>query len=178
MRKLASIQVIERLDPIEGKDRIELATVLGWHVIVKKGEFAVGGPCVYIEIDSVLPPKPEFEFLAPKKYRIRTMKMGGAISQGICFPLTILPVGHYDQGDDVTGLIGVTQYEPEMDNDKDVSPQNKKNRNPLMRFKWYRKLFGSRKSKGGFPDFISKTDEVRIQNAPFMLNDRNEYVVT
>ena len=34
----------------------------------------------------------------------------------------------------------------------------------LMRFKWYRKLFMKPKRKGGFPDWIVKTDETRIQN--------------
>lgn len=54
MRKLASIQRIEWLRPIEGRDRIELAGVLGWQVIVKKGEFHVGELCIYVEIDSIL----------------------------------------------------------------------------------------------------------------------------
>lgn len=34
----------------------------------------------------------------------------------------------------------------------------------MMRFKWYRKLFMKSKRKGGFPDWITKTDETRIQN--------------
>ena len=86
MRKLASIQKIEWIRPIEGKDRIVLAGILGWQVIVKKDEFQVGDLCVYVEIDSQLPEKPEYEFLRPKKFRIRTMKMGGVLSEGICLP--------------------------------------------------------------------------------------------
>lgn len=89
MRKLASIKSISDLMPIEGKDRIELAAVDGWHVIVKKGEFQIGDKCVYIEIDSVLPEKPEFEFLRSKNFHIKTMKMAGVVSSGICFPLSI-----------------------------------------------------------------------------------------
>lgn len=89
MRKLASIQTITEIMPIEGKDRIVLATVEGWHVIVQKSEFAVGDKCVFIEIDSVLPEKPWFEFLRPKKFRIRTMKLGNTISQGLALPLSI-----------------------------------------------------------------------------------------
>ena len=54
MRQLASIKVISDIAPIEGKDRIVLATVDGWRVIVKKDEFRVGDKCVYIEIDSAL----------------------------------------------------------------------------------------------------------------------------
>lgn len=125
MRHLASVQVIEDITPIEGKDRIVLAKVLGWRVIVQKADFNVGDKCVYCEVDSVLPEKPEFEFLRSKNFRIKTMKMAGVISQGICFPMSILP---YDCsiGDDVTNVIGVKQYEPDMDNDKYVGANNKK----------------------------------------------------
>ncbi len=40
--KLASIQRIAKLTPIEGADLIETATVLGWEIVVKKGEYQVG----------------------------------------------------------------------------------------------------------------------------------------
>ena len=174
--------MITALNPIPGKDRIELATVDGWTVIVKKGEFWVGGPCVYVEIDSVLPEKPEFEFLRPKDFRIRTMKMAGVISQGICFPLDILPVGHYNEGDDVTALLGVKKWERP---DATDSAQERKAAKPkfpkwLMRMKWFRQLvyrFDHREGRG-FPSFIPKTDETRIQNAPFYLNNRDPWVMT
>lgn len=91
MRKLASIQRITNLAPIEGKDRIELAFVGGWQLIVQKGQFEVGDLCVYIEIDSVLPEREEFEFMRRYNFRVKTIKIGGVISQGICFPLSILP---------------------------------------------------------------------------------------
>jgi RNA ligase (TIGR02306 family) len=57
-RKLASIQRIINLTPIDGADAIETATILGWSVVVKKGEFKIGDLCVYFEIDSLLPFKP------------------------------------------------------------------------------------------------------------------------
>ena len=47
-RTLASIQRIFEIVPIEGADRIELAKVLGWQVVVKKGQFKPGDLCVYI----------------------------------------------------------------------------------------------------------------------------------
>lgn len=89
-RKLATIEVIKDLRPIEGADAIEVATVRGWQVVVKKGEFSIGDLCVYCEIDSVLPPRPEFAFLEKVKYRIRTIRLRGCISQGIIFPMSIL----------------------------------------------------------------------------------------
>ena len=97
-RKLATIQKIINLEPIVGADLIEHATILGWKVVVKKGEFAINDLVVYCEIDSLLPERPEFEFLRKDKFRIRTVKMKGVISQGICFPLTVLKQGDWDFG--------------------------------------------------------------------------------
>ena len=63
MRKLASIQRIWKIEPIEGADKIELAHVLGWQCVVNKGQFQPMDAAVYLEIDSFLPIRPEFEFL-------------------------------------------------------------------------------------------------------------------
>jgi len=140
MRKLASIQKIKALESIEGADAIEKAQVLGWQLVVKKGEFKVGDLCVYCEIDSILPEKPEFEFLKPRKMRIKTIKLRGQVSQGICFPLSFLPDGtKIEEGLNVTELMGVKKFEPPI---------------PAC-------LEG--KMKGRFPSFIPKTDEPRIQ---------------
>lgn len=35
---------------------IEVATVLGWNVVVKKNLYQVGDHVIYVEIDSILPP--------------------------------------------------------------------------------------------------------------------------
>lgn len=182
MRQLASIKRITDIQPIEGKDRIVLAMVDGWSVIVQKSEFQVGDLCVYVEIDSVLPEKPEFEFLRSKNFRIKTMKMAGVISQGICFPLSILPAGRsYQEGEDVTELIGVTQYEPTMDKERDDdNTPKKKYPRWVMRNKLLRRLILGKKKGGSkaFPSFVHKTDETRIQNMPFILKDKQPYVAT
>ena len=57
MRKLASIQKIWDVVPIENADAIELVKVLGWQCVAKKGEFNKGDLCIYFEIDSFLPVK-------------------------------------------------------------------------------------------------------------------------
>lgn len=128
MRKLASVQKIVNVEPIEGADRIELAHVLGWQCVVNKGEFKPGDPCVYFEIDSFLPIRPEFEFLRASSYknsellgegfRLRTMRFRGQISQGLCLPVSILTESGWQglpEGTDVTELLGVRKWEiPEM----------------------------------------------------------------
>lgn len=182
MRKLASIQRIEEMNPIEGRDQIVLARVLGWQVIVRKADYNVGDLCCYIEIDSVLPEKPEFEFLRPKKFHIKTMKMAGVRSEGICFPLSILPKRDkpYEIGEDVTDIIGVKQYEPTQDKESAdlLSAQAAAKHYPkfLMRFPWFRRLVLPKKASGKFPDFFSKSDEIRIQNIPYVLKDKSEFV--
>lgn len=140
MRKLASIQKIKRLEAIPNADAILKATVLGWQLVVKKDEFREGNLCVYCEVDSLMPDRPEFEFLRPRGMRIRTVKLRGQVSQGICLPLSYLPAdAPVREGDDVTDLLGIVKYEPPV-------PAN---------------LAGV--MKGGFPSFIPKTDETRVQ---------------
>lgn len=179
MRKLASVQRISGVSPIPGKDRIALARVEGWQVVVNKADFDVGDLCVYVEIDSILPEKPEFEFLRPKGFRIRTIKLGGALSQGICFPMSILPPGGYAVGDDVTDILGVTKYEPPAEPEPPAPKKAPRYPAFLMRFAWFRRLVQPKKLDASFPSFISKTDEIRIQNIPEILeNTEKSWVLT
>lgn len=147
-RALATIQTISALDPIPGADAIEAASVLGWKVVVRKGEFKVGGRAVYCELDSVLPEKPEFEFLRKCRFRIKTVKLRGQISQGILFPLSGFPgdSSKLRDGQDVTKELGVIKYEP-------VLPVN------------------LRGKAASFPAFIPKTDEIRLQSVLGVLDE-------
>lgn len=95
-RKLASIQKITELRSIEGADFIEEAIVGGWHAIVKKDDFQVGDLAVYLEIDSVLNPELDWVkeyalFMEKRKWRVKTMKFRGVLSQGLLLPLDVLP---------------------------------------------------------------------------------------
>jgi RNA ligase (TIGR02306 family) len=153
MRKLVTIQTIKDIRPIQNADAIEVATVLGWNVVVKKGEFSIGDRAIYFEIDSFLPCEPQFEFLRKSCYkqlpdgsegfRLRTVRLRGQLSQGLLLPLWNFPDIYFSGmsiGDEVTELLGVTKYEPPM---------------PAV-------LTGD--AKGAFPSFIQKTDQERIQN--------------
>src|SRR3989304_6702966 len=148
-RKLASIQRIIALDPIPGADRIERATILGWQLVVKKDEFDVGDLAVFYEIDSLLPDLPPYEFMRDKKFRVKTAKFRGQISQGLALPRDVvgIPIWSSEPGTDVTDMLGVTKYEPP-----------------------------AKTQMGGahvrtFPTFIPRTDETRIQSAPALLEE-------
>ncbi len=125
MRKLASIQRVWKIEPIEDADRIELAHVLGWQCVINKGQFKPMDVGVYFEIDSFLPLRPEFEFLRASSYKktdimgegfkLRTMCFRGKLSQGLLLPLGQFPEIPADAaiGDDVTELLGVRKLEIE-----------------------------------------------------------------
>ncbi len=143
-RKLASIRTISSIRDIPDADSIDCATIDGWNCVVKKGEFSPGDLCVYFEIDSVLPERPEYEFLRPKKFRIKTVRLRGQLSQGLCIPLSVAGVSGVE-GDDVTESLGVTKYEPHASNGGGGG-------------------FKHGRTAGTFPFFLTKTDQERIQN--------------
>lgn len=154
IRKLASVQRVKELLPIAGADRIELCLVLGWQVVVKKGEFEVGQLVYFLEIDSFVPSKIA-PFLtsdgkSPKEYsgvmgeRLRTVKLRKQLSQGLVLPI---PENlKFTEGEDVTDYLGVLKWE---------APEKADNS-------------GTRQAKGAvtraFPYFLRKTDQERIQN--------------
>lgn len=160
MRHLASVKVITDIKPISGADLIECAYVGGWPVVVKKDEFKVGQSIIYFEIDSVLPIKPEYEFLRKSSYkklhdgtegfRLKTVRLRGQISQGLILPLTFSAC----IGDDLTEQLGVVKYDP-----------------PLPA-----SLSGV--AIGLFPSFVRKTDEERVQNIPEVLASLDEVYIT
>lgn len=200
-RALAYTARCGKIESIEGADNIELMSVLGWKVIVKKGEFNEGDMCVYFEIDSKLPEKDWSAFMASKHYKVKTMKLGKfkVISQGLALPIYIFDVSiPNEEGVDVTELLGVT-YSVEEDNarkgkgDPDAKYRSMTARHKkifkqpwarwMMRRKWGRKImflfFGKKKDNPrGFPTFVSKTDEERVENQPWRIGDGKTYLAT
>lgn len=187
-RSMAHVETISSLSPIENADRIEIAHMDGnaWQVIVKKNEFNVGDKIVYIEIDAVLPAENSaFDFMADRKYRVRTIKLRGTLSQGLIMPISILPAGKiWKNGDDVTEILNIKKYDEYGDAAEKSSPDvnlarlrtakpkllRKKWIKRLMRYQWFRalifKLFLPRKKKTAWPEFMPRTDECRCENCP------------
>lgn len=171
MRKLASIRQIADIQPIEGADAIDVATVDGWKVVVKKGDYKIGDLAVYFEIDSWVPyelaPFLVKNAAIPRKYngvegeRLRTIRLRGQISQGLLLPIQSggslhatewtcagksLAIDAIDgdfnpEGLDVTEVLGVQKWEAPIPTQMEGQ------------------------AKGTFPtSFIPKTDQERIQN--------------
>ncbi len=178
MRKLASIQRVEDIVPIEGADRIVCIKVQGWELVAKKNEFKVGDKCVFFETDAVLPDHPIFDFMRKTKFRVKTIRLRGQISQGLAMPVTILE--HFTDrevdlsiGQDVTDVIGVVKYVPHKRQQAQRSSKSAKQSalfTFFMRFKFFRALrrrwVGD--ATGSFPTEVPKTAAERIQNMPYI----------
>ena len=225
-RELCYVTVVDSVTPIEGYDRVELAHVGGWTIVVGKGEFHAGDPAIYFEIDSKLPevePFTNMEFLAKKGYKVKTQKMCRSLSQGllmsaanfgwtikrdtqdssgdVCFIVDDKGDHHYSGGESrfLTKQFGVTYYVVEdntrkansVDKYEKMISRHKKlfSHQPfcfLIKHKIGRKFlfvfFGKKKDKEtAFPTkfpFVRKTDQERVENMPWVLNDKTPFIVT
>jgi len=200
-RALAFTTTVEEIKPIEGYDRVEYARVLGWWCIVaKEYNLKVGDKVVYFEIDSKVPDtNPAFAFLAKRHYKIKTIKMCKVLSQGLILPLEALGIEpDIALNVDLTERLGITYIEAEDNARKEdtdearlrtaMSKHKKVFANKLvkklMKYPAFRKLMfklfcGKKESKKGFPSqFISKTDEERVQNMPYILQDKEPFIAT
>jgi hypothetical protein len=193
-RELAYIVQVDSVEPIEGYDRIAYATVGGWHCVVD-ATMKAGDKAVYFEIDSLLPSDDErFAFCSKYKYKIKTQKYvkGTKISQGLLMPITEFPeFADKEVGDFVTKDLKVTYYDP-MDRARksnrtqvEYTPLFKKIKNyfpfkQLMRTKIGREIllsiFGMKKKKTPWPSFMPHSDQERIQNASWILNNKTPFI--
>lgn len=184
MRQLATIQKIKNIRSIPERDRIQIASVLGYDVIIGKGIYEEDQHVCFFEIDSLFPKDNDFwkEDLEKFKYRIKTFKVntpnGPVYGQGWCIPLEHMmkyiqqfKPDIYDkiintneiklcEGFEVTEYLDITKYDPElMNNATKLLPGN---------------------AEGNFPsDYIPKTDETRLQGCLGVLEElRNHpYVI-
>ena len=203
-RSLCHVELVTNVEPIAGADRCESISILGWKTLAKKNEFKIGDKVVYFEIDSKVPETAQFEFLRNKKFKIKTQRytFGGNepfYSQGLVmtFDQLGLDSSKYSIGDDMTGKLGITKIETDeerrlkKDESKnfDNAVQSMKARHKklfqnkiikkLMRHTWFRKLMfallGKKNDKPkAFPSYIHKTDETRVENMPWVLNDQEK----
>lgn len=157
MRRLARVELIQSINPILGRDRIELAQIQGWTVVVQKGLFSEGSLCLYVEPDAFLPAEPPWSELvssySPARphpitghigHRVKVAKIAGQPSYGLAVPLFLVEhrLGNFQIGEDLSDRLGITLWE---------TPP------PAI-------LNGQ--TRGPWPYWIIKTDEERVQNIP------------
>ena len=153
--KLASIEIVKNISPHPNADSLDIAEILGWQTIVKKGLHKNGDKVVFIAIDTLVPRYPWVDFLGdpadPKKpVRLKNIKLRGEYSSGLVVPLSEFPESFddFEIGKDITELLGVQKYVKEL-------PANLSGENA-----------------GEFPThLVSKTDEDNGLNDPEMVKE-------
>ena len=166
-RKLATIQKVLGVEPIYHPADNSLTSLelikfcdIAWQCVAKAGEFKAGDLAVYIEISSIVPEHPVFEFLRARHWKVKTIRLLGVLSQGLALPVDVLyrltPIlleaidddFSWLPGMDVTEYVGVTRWEPTVD----------------------AKINGSGRVRTFPTDIVPKTDEERVQSVPHILN--------
>ena len=188
-RELAYVVKIDNIIPIDGADRVEQAVVGGWHIMVRKGQFKIGDKAVYFEIDSKVPEREPYMFLADKHFKIKTQKYfkGTVISQGLLMAFEDFGWAEdkYEVGTFLTKELEVI-YSVEEDNKRksNITKYDKMYQRHLGLFKkskFLRKMFksnlgkkilfiflGKKRDTRNWPAWVVKTDEERVQNMPFL----------
>ena len=194
MRDLASICTIEKVWPLEGKDRVQGASFVenGYEVMVSK-DIQPGQLVAFIQEGAILPVRDTWEWLRKRCYRenlngfngflIKAQKFAGIKSWGLAVPLAELGLeesvySKFKAGEDITELLEIHKYEPE----EDASPtksESKKAYPKWVKFclshlliRWIGRLWQKKhqNSGGGFPDHVLlKSDETTVQNMPFAI---------
>ena len=187
---------------------LENWSVNGWQVFVKRDEFKVGDLAVYFEIDSKVPELECFEFLRKYHFKVRTQRFvkGKVLSQGLVIKPEGLGLENVQEGDFLTKQLGVTYYEPEDNTRKASNEELIKMKVEKRMAHWTKKhpflsKFGfivriatwftekkirskqtkSKKGATAFPThfpYIHKSDEERVENMPWILENKEPWVKT
>lgn len=173
MLKLASIEKIKKLSPIVGADSIEVADILGYKVVVRKGQFQEGDFCIYIQSDTVAPDRPEYEMLKNKSFRVKIIRLKGQYSEGLALPISILDGrAALDEGKELGNSWSIktpTSVYRSFGNIGEEAVSEGWDITAEMGVTKYSKpvpacLAGD--AEGYFPSFLKKTDELNIRTYP------------
>ena len=174
-RKMASIQEVNGVYPIDGADRICQYGINGWRVVDQVGKYAVGDKVIFCEVDSWIPStiapfltKPEHfpkEYLGIQGEKLRTIRLRKALSQGLILPLSIMGEENYKD----RSTRGLENCWVKRTGQDDFIGATDKIGADVSQFlgimKWEAPPeFLNADTKGNFPSFLFKSDQERVQN--------------
>lgn len=140
---LAFIARVTKLSPVIGHPNLELATVKGWNCIVEKGQFKVGDLGVYYAVGCI----------PDKTGRVKTVAMGGVISQGVLGPMSWLSdrgykdLSKYKENDSVAVEMKVKKFIEQEEADQ----------------------YEKKSTHEPFPESVPKTESTRLQHDPIAM---------
>lgn len=155
------------VQPHTNAERLEIATVYGFNVVIRKGQYQAGDSLLYIPVDSILPLDFEEIIFPPDskvkldKGRVRQIRLRGYPSQGLAVTAddvkTLLRKRGLIDGinlrleTDYQELLGIKKYEPPVPDfqaprttksrKKPLTNTNFHSYNGIDNIKWYPTLF-------------------------------------
>lgn len=117
LNSVCYINRINKIEPIEGADKIVKVTVKGWTAIAQKGIHAEGDLVLCMTTDAVIPQELADKWgvarYLRKGNRVRTIKLKGVYSEVVLIPITDLGKKiFYAEGSDLMESLGIFKYEP------------------------------------------------------------------
>lgn len=164
-RHIVEVGVIEKVEPHPNADRLDIVGIRGWRCVVGKGEFNIGDKAIYIPIDSVLSESAQAELFPPGSKisyngRIKTIKIRGAISQGMAVKPDLFGLALFPVGKDVAEIIGITKWEPPEEHTSPCMRGNQASRKQIN------------------PHFHKYTDIENFKNYPELFKEGEPVIVT
>lgn len=163
-----SVTKILAIGPHSNADKLEIARVFDFAVIVRKGQYKINDSIIYVPIDSLLPQELEVKIFGPdskiklNKGRVKQIRIRGIASQGMLVDINDTGLTDLTEGDNVAELLGITKYEPEAPNFDSNLPKvrkecNRVNENP------YFHMYGGLQNIKYYPDMFPEGSEVVYQ---------------
>lgn len=126
-----------------GADRLDLVTVNDWQCVASKDAFKQGDLAIYFPIDSLLPGEVESKIFGKDSKvklhnsRVKTIKLRGAISQGLIVKPELFDIKNPKEGKDLTKQLNISKYEPIVRVSGATNGQAASKRNSNPNFKKY-----------------------------------------
>jgi RNA ligase (TIGR02306 family) len=159
------------ITPHETADRLEVAWVYGFQVIVRKEQYRIGAQVIYVPIDSLLPEWLETQLfplgskIKLNNHRIRQIRIRGLASQGMLIDpqdvATKVNPSYLTLEQDVSKILGITKYEPPQPGFAQTLGKGK-NRNKKHDHPLFHKYNGLENAKY-FPQLFQEGELVVIQ---------------
>jgi RNA ligase (TIGR02306 family) len=155
-----SVTEIREIKPHDNADRLEIAKVYDWDVVVRKDEYKVGDIIIYVPVDSILPQELEDKIFGSDskiklhKHRVKSIRIRGHISQGMIINLNHVKDDIYIDRDDLekdmSSFLNISKYEPPAEDmptlmrvakKKKAGNPNFKKYTDIENFKYYDRTF-------------------------------------
>ena len=168
-------------ESIPNADKLEIAKVFDFNVVVRKGQYKINDSVIYAPIDSILPNDLESKIFGPDSKvklnngRIRQIRLRGAVSQGMLIDISDTGLTNLTEGDDVSQKLNIIKYEPPTPSFQANNPRVKKDRNKSYENPYFHQYGGLVNIKY-YPEMFKEGDEVVYQEKIHGSNFRCGYL--